>query len=92
MASRSGATVVFIDICGFTSLSCTFTDIVTMLSRYFDQMVKEIVRRAATSISLSFLACVRFPQQLLDRAVDAAAYAAVQVTDTLPTTSLTSRW
>jgi class 3 adenylate cyclase/FixJ family two-component response regulator len=39
------ASVMFIDICGFTSISETqpVNEVVTLLNRYFDMMVKEII-------------------------------------------------
>ncbi|SET76556.1 adenylate/guanylate cyclase domain-containing protein [Hymenobacter actinosclerus] len=92
MASETvQATVVFIDICGFTSLSEVLppTDIVTMLNRYFDQMVKEIIAQGGyidKFMGDAVMAVFR-NEYHLDRAVDAAlaARAAVQANhDTLP--------
>ncbi|GAB3228151.1 adenylate/guanylate cyclase domain-containing protein [Hymenobacter seoulensis] len=77
MASETvEATVVFIDICGFTSLSEVLppADVVTMLNTYFDQMVKEIIAQGGyvdKFMGDAVMAVFR-GEYHLDRAVDAA--------------------
>ena len=77
MASETvDASVVFIDICGFTSLSEVLppADIVTMLNRYFDQMVKEVIAQGGyidKFMGDAVMAVFR-GEYHLDRAVDAA--------------------
>ncbi|RTQ52085.1 adenylate/guanylate cyclase domain-containing response regulator [Hymenobacter gummosus] len=70
------ASVVFIDICGFTSLSEVLpaADIVGMLNTYFDQMVKEIIAQGGhvdKFMGDAVMAVFR-GEYHLDRAVDAA--------------------
>ncbi|OWP61364.1 adenylate/guanylate cyclase domain-containing response regulator [Hymenobacter amundsenii] len=85
MASETvEATVVFIDICGFTSLAEVLppTEIVTMLNSYFDLMVKEIIAQGGyidKFMGDAIMAVFR-NEYHLDRAVDAAlaARAALQ--------------
>jgi len=85
------ATVVFIDICGFTSLSEVLppADIVTMLNTYFDQMVKEVIAQGGyidKFMGDAVMAVFRDDYHL-DRAIDAslAARAVVQANEfTLP--------
>ncbi|UPL49812.1 adenylate/guanylate cyclase domain-containing protein [Hymenobacter sublimis] len=77
MASETvEATVVFIDICGFTSLSEVLpaSAVVTMLNTYFDQMVKEIIAQGGyvdKFMGDAVMAVFR-GEYHLDRAVDAA--------------------
>jgi adenylate cyclase len=69
-------TVVFIDICGFTSLSekLPAATVVGLLNRYFDQMVKEIIAQGGyvdKFMGDAVMAVFR-GEYHLDRAVDAA--------------------
>jgi adenylate cyclase len=69
-------TVVFIDICGFTSLSekLPAATVVELLNRYFDQMVKEIISHGGyvdKFMGDAVMAVFRGDYHL-DRAVDAA--------------------
>jgi class 3 adenylate cyclase len=69
-------TVVFIDICGFTSLSekLPAATVVELLNRYFDQMVKEIIAHGGyvdKFMGDAVMAVFRGDYHL-DRAVDAA--------------------
>ncbi|RZK35710.1 MAG: adenylate/guanylate cyclase domain-containing response regulator [Hymenobacter sp.] len=69
-------TVVFIDICGFTSLSekLPAATVVDLLNRYFDQMVKEIIAQGGyvdKFMGDAVMAVFR-GEYHLDRAVDAA--------------------
>ena len=92
MASETvEATVVFIDICGFTSLSELLppSDVVAMLNTYFDQMVKEIIAQGGyvdKFMGDAVMAVFRDDYHL-DRAVDAALAVRTVVQaneDTLP--------
>lgn len=70
------ASVLFVDICGFTSLSEVLppADIVQMLNTYFDQMVKEIIAqggRVDKFMGDAVMAVFR-GEYHLDRAIDAA--------------------
>ena len=71
-----GATVVFIDLCGFTTISETAPadEVVKMLNAYFDVMVKEII--AQDGLIDKFIGdavmAVFQGEYHLDRAVDAA--------------------
>ncbi|GAA4377568.1 adenylate/guanylate cyclase domain-containing protein [Hymenobacter koreensis] len=70
------ATVVFIDICGFTSLSEQLppATVVQLLNQYFDQMVKEIIAQGGhvdKFMGDAVMAVFRGDYHL-DRAVDAA--------------------
>ncbi|MCC3160687.1 response regulator [Hymenobacter sp. 15J16-1T3B] len=70
------ASVLFVDICGFTSLSEVLppADIVGMLNTYFDQMVKEIIAqggRVDKFMGDAVMAVFRGDFHL-DRAIDAA--------------------
>ena len=70
------ASVLFVDICGFTSLSEVLPagDIVGMLNTYFDQMVKEIIAqggRVDKFMGDAVMAVFRGDFHL-DRAIDAA--------------------
>jgi adenylate cyclase len=70
------ASVVFIDICGFTSLSEVLPagDIVGMLNTYFDQMVREIIAQHGhvdKFMGDAVMAVFR-GEYHLDRAIDAA--------------------
>ncbi|SMB98324.1 adenylate/guanylate cyclase [Hymenobacter roseosalivarius DSM 11622] len=70
------ATVVFIDICGFTSLSEVLPpgDVVNMLNTYFDQMVREIISHSGyidKFMGDAVMAVFR-GEYHLDRAIDAA--------------------
>lgn len=70
------ATVVFIDICGFTSLSEVLppAEVVGMLNTYFDQMVKEVIAQGGyidKFMGDAVMAVFR-GEYHLDRAVDAA--------------------
>jgi class 3 adenylate cyclase/ActR/RegA family two-component response regulator len=77
LASESiEATVVFIDICGFTSLSEILppSDVVNMLNTYFDQMVREIISHSGyidKFMGDAIMAVFR-GEYHLDRAIDAA--------------------
>ena len=69
-------TVVFIDICGFTSLSekLPAATVVNLLNHYFDQMVKEIIAQGGyvdKFMGDAVMAVFR-GEYHLDRAVDAA--------------------
>lgn len=69
------ATVVFIDICGFTAIteSSPADTVVKMLNRYFDVMVKEIIAQKGhvdKFIGDAIMAVFRGDYQL-DRAIDA---------------------
>ncbi|UYZ63808.1 adenylate/guanylate cyclase domain-containing protein [Hymenobacter weizhouensis] len=85
------ATVVFIDICGFTSLSEVLppANVVAMLNTYFDQMVQEIIAQGGyidKFMGDAVMAVFR-DEYHLDRAIDAAlaVRAVVQANeDTLP--------
>jgi class 3 adenylate cyclase len=92
MASETvEATVVFIDICGFTALSEVLppSGIVALLNTYFDQMVKEIIAQGGyvdKFMGDAVMAVFRGDYHL-DRAVDTAlaVRAVVQANhDTLP--------
>ncbi len=70
------ATVVFMDICSFTSISETETPdtVVKMLNQYFDLMVKEIIAQDGTVdkfIGDCIMAVFKGPFHL-DRAIDAS--------------------
>jgi class 3 adenylate cyclase len=70
------ASVLFVDICGFTSLSEVLpaADIVQMLNTYFDQMVQEIIAqggRVDKFMGDAVMAVFR-GEYHLDRAIDAA--------------------
>ena len=70
------ATVVFLDICGFTSLSETLapTDVVSLLNTYFDLIVKEIIAQGGyvdKFMGDAVMAVFR-GEHHLDRAIDAA--------------------
>lgn len=70
------ASVLFVDICGFTSLSEVLppADIVGMLNTYFDQMVQEIIAqggRVDKFMGDAVMAVFR-GEYHLDRAIDAA--------------------
>ena len=70
------ATVVFIDICGFTSISenASADTVVTMINSYFDEMVKEIMNQNGyidKFIGDAIMAVFR-GEFHLDRAIDAA--------------------
>ncbi len=78
------ATVVFLDICGFTSLAEQLapTDVVSLLNTYFDVMVKEIIAQGGyvdKFMGDAVMAVFR-GEHHLDRAIDAAlsARAALQ--------------
>ncbi|TGD80229.1 adenylate/guanylate cyclase domain-containing protein [Hymenobacter wooponensis] len=77
MASETvEATVVFMDICGFTSLSEVLApaEVVGMLNTYFDQMVKEIIAQGGyvdKFMGDAVMAVFRGDYHL-DRAIDAA--------------------
>ena len=77
MASETvEATVVFIDICGFTSLSETVppAQLVQLLNRYFDQMVTEVIahRGYVDKFMGDAVMAVFRGDYHLDRAVEAA--------------------
>ncbi|RPD99158.1 adenylate/guanylate cyclase domain-containing response regulator [Aureibaculum marinum] len=70
------ATVVFIDICGFTKISehAPADTVVTMINSYFDEMVKEIMNQEGyidKFIGDAIMAVFR-GEYHLDRAIDAA--------------------
>jgi len=70
------ATVMFIDICSFTSISETFSanKVVELLNKYFDVMVKEIIAQGGyvdKFIGDAVMAVFR-GEYHLDRAIDAA--------------------
>lgn len=70
------ATVAFMDICSFTSISETETPdtVVKMLNQYFDLMVKEIIAQTGTVdkfIGDCIMAVFKGPYHL-DRAIDAS--------------------
>ena len=82
------ATVVFLDICGFTSLSEKLapTDVVSLLNTYFDLVVKEVIAQGGyidKFMGDAVMAVFR-GEHHLDRAIDAAlsARAALQQNDT----------
>jgi class 3 adenylate cyclase len=81
------ATIVFLDICGFTSLAekMSPTDVVTLLNTYFDLMVKEVIAQGGyvdKFMGDAVMAVFR-GEHHLDRAIDAAlsARAALQKSD-----------
>ncbi len=83
------ATVVFIDICGFTALAEVLLppEVVTLLNTYFDQAVKEIIAQGGyvdKFIGDAIMAVFR-GEFHLDRAVDAAlaVRTAVQANQTI---------
>jgi class 3 adenylate cyclase len=70
------ATVVFVDICGFTGLAEVLPpgEVVTLLNTYFDQMVKEIIAQGGyvdKFMGDAVMAVFR-GEYHLDRAIDAA--------------------
>jgi class 3 adenylate cyclase len=70
------ATVVFLDICGFTSLSEKLapTDVISLLNTYFDLMVKEVIAQGGyidKFMGDAVMAVFR-GEHHLDRAIDAA--------------------
>jgi adenylate cyclase len=70
------ATVMFIDICGFTAISenAPADTVVTMINSYFDEMVKEIIAQQGyidKFIGDAIMAVFR-GEYHLDRAIDAA--------------------
>jgi len=77
MASETiEATVVFIDICGFTTISenAPADTVVTMINSYFDEMVKEIMEQKGhidKFIGDAIMAVFR-GEYHLDRAIDAS--------------------
>ena len=85
------ATVVFVDICGFTALSETqpAATVVTLLNAYFDQIVKEIIAHGGyvdKFMGDAVMAVFRGDFHL-DRAIDAALLVRTQlqaVADPLP--------
>jgi class 3 adenylate cyclase/FixJ family two-component response regulator len=77
------ATVVFIDICGFTAIteSSPADTVVKMLNRYFDVMVKEILAQKGhvdKFIGDAIMAVFRGDYQL-DRAIDACLSVRAQI-------------
>lgn len=79
------ATVMFIDVCGFTAISETTPadSVVSMLNTYFDVMVKEIIAQEGhvdKFIGDAIMAVFRGPYHL-DRAIDAALAVKEQVND-----------
>ncbi|MBT8183606.1 MAG: adenylate/guanylate cyclase domain-containing protein, partial [Eudoraea sp.] len=79
------ATVMFIDVCGFTAISETTPadSVVSMLNTYFDVMVKEIIAQEGhvdKFIGDAIMAVFRGPYHL-DRAIDAALAVKDQITD-----------
>lgn len=81
------ATVVFMDICSFTSISETETPdtVVKMLNQYFDLMVKEIIAQEGTVdkfIGDCIMAVFKGPFHL-DRAIDASLSIRAKI-DSLP--------
>lgn len=81
------ATVVFIDICGFTAISehAPADTVVKLLNRYFDMMVKEIIAQGGyidKFIGDSIMAVFR-GEYHLDRAIDASLSLRTKI-NTLP--------
>lgn len=77
------ATVVFIDICGFTSLSETqpAATVVSLLNAYFDQIVKEVIAHGGyidKFMGDAVMAVFR-GEYHLDRAIDAALLVRTQL-------------
>ncbi len=77
------ATVVFIDICGFTSLSETqpAATVVGMLNKYFDQIVQEVIAHGGyidKFMGDAVMAVFR-GEYHLDRAIDAALVVRAQL-------------
>ena len=75
------ATVVFLDICGFTSLAEKLppTDVVSLLNTYFDLMVKEVIAQSGhvdKFMGDAVMAVFR-GEHHLDRAIDAALSARI---------------
>jgi class 3 adenylate cyclase len=70
------ATVVFLDICGFTSLAETLepTDVVSLLNTYFDLIVKEVIAQGGyvDKFMGDAVMAVFCGEHHLDRAIDAA--------------------
>jgi adenylate cyclase len=79
------ATVVFVDICGFTSLSETqpAATVVSLLNTYFDQIVKEVIAHGGyidKFMGDAVMAVFR-GEYHLDRAIDAALLVRIQLQD-----------
>jgi adenylate cyclase len=79
------ATVVFVDICGFTSLSETqpAATVVSLLNTYFDQIVKEVIAHGGyidKFMGDAVMAVFR-GEYHLDRAIDAALLVRTQLQD-----------
>jgi adenylate cyclase len=79
------ATVVFVDICGFTSLSETqpAATVVSLLNTYFDQIVKEVIAHGGyidKFMGDAVMAVFR-GEYHLDRAIDAALLVRSQLQD-----------
>jgi adenylate cyclase len=79
------ATVVFVDICGFTSLSETqpAATVVSLLNTYFDQIVKEVIAHGGyidKFMGDAVMAVFR-GEYHLDRAIDAALLVRAQLQD-----------
>jgi adenylate cyclase len=77
------ATVVFVDICGFTSLSETqpAATVVSLLNTYFDQIVKEVIAHGGyidKFMGDAVMAVFR-GEYHLDRAIDAALLVRAQL-------------
>ena len=77
------ATVVFVDICGFTSLSETqpAATVVSLLNTYFDQIVKEVIAHGGyidKFMGDAVMAVFR-GEYHLDRAIDAALLVRTQL-------------
>jgi len=79
------ATVMFVDICGFTSLSETqpAATVVSLLNTYFDQIVKEVIAHGGyidKFMGDAVMAVFR-GEYHLDRAIDAALLVRTQLQD-----------
>ncbi|QJW90186.1 response regulator [Spirosoma taeanense] len=79
------ATVIFIDICGFTAISENMpaNQVVTLLNVYFDQMVKELIAQGGyvdKFIGDAVMAVFQGKHHL-DRAIDAALAVRQQIRD-----------
>ena len=89
------ATVIFIDLCGFTAISENTTPdvVVNMLNTYFDVMVKEIIAQEGhidKFIGDAIMAVFRGDYHL-DRAIDAALAVRHQIND-LPEVNSTKQF
>jgi adenylate cyclase len=79
------ATVMFVDVCGFTSITESIppNDVVNLLNRLFDRIVKEVIAQGGhvdKFIGDAVMAVFRGPYHL-DRAIDAGLAIKLQLSD-----------